>query len=173
MKKIFAVLTGALFCSVAWADEANTLKALGQVMDAPNGSATIVKKQKPRTRAIVFDNDDAATDAATPPKAPPIPAESEVASPNVSGSENSAAAATSPSNAPALPAASASPVPEGAHAVAVNFNIQIKSGNGEIAPASEKMLSQIENLLKQNGDILMFQETRTKTMNCRGNGQCQ
>lgn len=109
-------------------DEAK-LKELERAMNAPVEGGVV---KKPRTRAIVFDNDPASSEAAAP--------------------------ANQPKAASASDCSSLSP---DVKATAVDFSIQFKVGSAEVAPASEDVLRQISKILALSPDRCVLVEGHT------------
>lgn len=109
-------------------DEAK-LKELERAMNAPVEGGMV---KKPRTRAIVFDNESASSEAAAP--------------------------ANSPKVASAADCSSLSP---DVKATAVDFSIQFKVGSAEVAPASEDVLRQISKILALSPDRCVLVEGHT------------
>lgn len=133
--RCISILAGVLlsaFIGSAWAispvDEAK-LKELEQAMRGTQSEAAVVKK--PRTRAIVFDNEPAQTAA-------PTAAESKVAR-------------TTDCNS----------LPADIKAVTVDFAIQFKVGSADIAPASEDTVRQIAKILALSPDRCVVVEGHT------------
>lgn len=122
--------------SFAGADDNAKLKALENAVTSPAAS-DIVKK--PRTRAIVFDNE---------PQAGAAPAAS-------ASQESARQAVASEMNCSALPADVA--------ATAVDFAIQFKVASAMIAPASEQILGQIAKILALSPNKCILVEGHTDT----------
>ncbi len=137
--RYISILTGVLlttFIGSTWAissaDEAK-LKELEQAMRGTESAVPIVKK--PRTRAIVFDNEPAQT------VAPTVATESKV-------SHNT----------------DCSSLPADVKAVTVDFAIQFKSGSADIAPASEDTVRQIAKILALSPDRCVMVEGHTDVL---------
>lgn len=126
-----ALLTSFLTVSVAYAadDDAAKLKELERALSAPQEGAA---PKKPRTRAIVFDNE---------PQSGPSAAES----------------AKAVNSAPM----DCSAVPSDAKMVAVDFAIQFNVASSTVSPASEPTLGQIAKILALSPDRCVLVEGHT------------
>lgn len=116
-------------------DEAK-LKELENALKSPEAPATV--KKKPRTRAIVFDNDAGATAAPT-------------------------AATTAAAVAETKPAriGDCTAIPADMKTTPVDFAIQFKSGSADLAPSSEETLRQIAKILALSPDRCILVEGHT------------
>lgn len=133
-----ALMAGLLMFSLGSAsaldagDEAK-LKELENALKSPAAPAAV---KKPRTRAIVFDNDPGAATAA--PTAAAVAAETKPARIG---------------DCTALPA--------DVKTTPVDFAIQFKSGSADLAPASEETLRQIAKILALSPDRCILVEGHT------------
>lgn len=123
------LLSLSMFSPVAFGGDEAKLKELERAMNAPVEGGLV---KKPRTRAIVFDNDPAPSEAAAP--------------------------ASQPKAASATDCSSLSP---DVKATAVDFSIQFKVGSAEVAPSSEEVLRQISKILALSPDRCVLVEGHT------------
>ena len=123
------LLSLSMFSPVAFGGDEAKLKELERAMNAPVEGGLV---KKPRTRAIVFDNDPASSEAT--------------------------AQANQPKAASATDCSSLSP---DVKATAVDFSIQFKVGSAEVAPSSEEVLRQISKILALSPDRCVLVEGHT------------
>lgn len=132
---VAGLLSLSAVSSVAFAGDEDKLKELERAMNTP-AEGSIVKK--PRTRAIVFDNEPTAKAIVF---------------------DNEPAQATPPASQPSV--ANCSSLPSDVKATAVDFSIQFKVGSADIAPASEDVLRQIAKILALSPDRCVLVEGHT------------
>ncbi|MBS1190019.1 MAG: OmpA/MotB protein [Rhodocyclaceae bacterium] len=134
-----ALVASFVGISTAYAadDDAAKLKELERALSAPKDGAQIGSpKAKPRTRAIVFDNEPAPAAAASEPA-------------------KAAAAAT------ASTVFDCAAIPPDAKMVSVDFAIQFNVGSATVSPASETTLGQIAKILALSPDHCVVVEGHT------------